>query len=292
MFPIRDHNPSNRTPFVTWALIAVNVIVFLGYFPQYSGNQAQLMSFYNDWALIPAAVDDNTQSLLTHMFLHGGWMHLILNMLFLYVFGDNVEDLLGHVGFLIFYLAAGVAAALAQMASEPASTIPMVGASGAIAGVMGGYLLMFPRARVDILVFLVIFIRIFTLPAWIMLGLWFALQLINGATAVQTTGGGVAYWAHAGGFAAGVLFLLPIWLRRGGPGYWTQTHGAPPNEETQAVRLGERRRDPFEDGPIRSGGYERAAPRHLGNLSQSRVPRSGRAPASKPPPEPRGPWGG
>ena len=228
------------------------------------------------------------------MFLHGGWMHLILNMLFLYVFGDNLEDLLGHVGYLVFYIASGVAAGLAQMASDPGSTVPMVGASGAIAGVMGGYLLMFPKARVDILVFLVIFIRIFTLPAWIMLGLWFALQLVNGMAAAQTTGGGVAYWAHAGGFAAGLLFLLPIWLRRGGPDYWTRTHGAPPHEETRATMRGSAARDPFEDGPIRSRGYERAVPRPISQagLSQSRIPRAGRTPAEKPPPTRRGPWGG
>lgn len=298
MFPIRDHNPSNTTPFVTWALIAINVVVFLGYFPQLSGNDAQLHAFYTEWALIPAEIGGADPSLLTYMFLHGGWMHLILNMLFLFVFGDNIEDLLGHVGFLVFYLATGVAAGYAQMASDPASIIPMVGASGAIAGVMGGYLLMFPRARVDILIFLVIFIRVFTLPAWIVLGFWFALQLVNGAATVGATGGGVAYWAHAGGFVAGLVLLLPIWLRRGGRAYWAQSHGAPPHAETQS-HLGQGRasRDRFESGPIQSRtarGYERAAhqvPGH-GRLSDSRIPRAGRAPAQKEPPKPRGPWGG
>lgn len=294
MFPIRDHNPSDKTPFVTWSLIAANVIIFLMYFPQLSGNESQLIAFYDEWALIPAEVDGANRSLLSHMFLHGGWMHLILNMLFLYIFGDNIEDLLGHVGFLVFYLASGVAAAFAQMASDPGSSVPMVGASGAIAGVMGGYLLMFPRARVDILVILVVIFRIFTLPAWIMLGLWFGLQLINGAATFASTGGGVAYWAHAGGFAAGLLFLLPIWLRRGGPDYWAQTHGAPPHEETRPTFRGSAARDPFEGGPIRSSGYERAAHQnsvHTG-LTASRIPRSGRGQPESPPPAPKGPWGG
>ncbi len=293
MFPIRDHNPSNRTPFVTWALIAINVVVFLTYFPQASGNPAALLAFYSEWALIPAEIDQSARGLFTHMFLHGGWMHLILNMLFLYVFGDNLEELLGHVGFLIFYLASGVAAGFAQMASDPGSTIPMVGASGAIAGVMGGYLLMFPRARIDILVFLLIFIRIFTLPAWIMLGLWFGLQLINGAASAAATGGGVAYWAHAGGFAAGLLFLIPVWLRRGGPDYWAQTHGVPPHEETRPTFGGRGSRDPVETSPLRSSGHERATRQAVSQagLSQSRVPRAGRAVPSKPP-VPRGPWGG
>lgn len=290
MFPIRDHNPSSSTPFVTWALIAINVLVFLSYFPQLSGNDFALLAFYDEWALVPAEVTGTNQALLTHMFLHGGWMHLIFNMLFLYIFGDNVEDLLGHVGFLVFYLAAGVAAGFAQMVSDPSSTIPMVGASGAIAGVMGGYLLMFPRARVDILVILVIFIRIFTLPAWIMLGLWFALQVVNGAASAAVTGGGVAYWAHAGGFAAGLVFLLPIWLRRGGPSYWAATHGAPPHEETQSTLRGTSARDPFESGPIRSRGYERAS--HAPSVSPTRIPRAGRVPVDKPAPTRRGPWGG
>lgn len=223
MFPIRDHNPSERTPFVTWALIAINIVVFLAYYPSLSGNQAHLLAFYGNWALVAQDVVGGAEwhTLLSHMFLHGGWMHLIGNMLFLWIFGDNVEDLLGHVGFLAFYILAGLAAAIAQIVAAPGSTIPMVGASGAIAGVMGGYLLMFPRARIDILVILIIFIKIFTIPAWLMLGLWFGLQLFNGL-AMDVMGSGVAYWAHAGGFLAGGIILLPIWLRRGGVQYWAK----------------------------------------------------------------------
>ncbi|MBF9036540.1 rhomboid family intramembrane serine protease [Rhodobacterales bacterium HKCCE2091] len=228
MFPIRDHNPSNRTPFVTWALIAANCVIFLLYYPELSAQPARLMGFYDAWALVPAEISRGIDghTLLTSMFLHGGWMHLAGNMLFLWIFGDNVEDLLGHLGFLVFYLASGVAASLGQWLADPGSTVPVVGASGAIAGVMGGYLLMFPKARVDILVILVVIFRVFTVPAWAMLGFWFAVQLVSGASA-DLTGGGVAYWAHTAGFVAGAAFLLPAWLRRGGPAWWNRTHGHP-----------------------------------------------------------------
>lgn len=135
---------------------------------------------------------------------------------------------MGHVGFLLFYLAGGLGAALIQIAADPDSTIPMVGASGAIAAVLGGYLLLFPKARVDVLLFFIIIIRIIPVPAWLMLGLWFGLQLVGGYSANSQTGG-VAYWAHAGGFVAGFLLIVPLWLRRGGPTFWTRTDGHPPH---------------------------------------------------------------
>ncbi len=140
MFPIRDHNPSNRKPVITIGLILVNVIVFLGYYPELSAGPTGLARFFDSWALVPAEVlkGGDLHSLITSMFLHGGWMHLIGNLLFLWIFGDNLEDQLGHVGFLAFYLVAGVAAGFGQILSNPASQVPMVGASGAIAGVMGG----------------------------------------------------------------------------------------------------------------------------------------------------------
>ena len=143
MFPIRDHNPSNRKPVITIGLILVNVAVFLGYYPELSSTPAGLARLFDSWALVPAEVlkGGDPHSLITSMFLHGGWMHLIGNMLFLWIFGDNLEDQLGHVGFLAFYLVAGLAAGFGQILSNPASQVPMVGASGAIAGVMGGYLL-------------------------------------------------------------------------------------------------------------------------------------------------------
>ena len=231
MFPIRDHNPSGRTPYVVYALIAINVAVFLLQLP-YSGNDRALAGFWGNFALYPAAVtrDGDYTGILTSMFLHAGWMHIGGNMLFLWIFGDNLEDQMGHVGFLIFYLACGILAALAHIYSAPGSTVPTVGASGAIAGVMGGYLLLFPRARVDVVVIIVIFFRVFTLPAWVMLGIWFALQVFGGFS-TPAQGGGVAFWAHAGGFIAGIVLTLPVWLRRGGAGFWNRTHGQPPHPE-------------------------------------------------------------
>lgn len=232
MFPIRDHNPSGRRPYVTYLLIAVNVAVYLSY--GLTLAEPQLSYFFYDWGLVPRFVSEGValHGIVTHLFLHGGIMHLLGNMLFLFIFGDNLEDELGHLGFALFYLAAGLAAALMQYLSAPLSEIPMVGASGAIAGVMGGYLLLFPKARIDVLLIIVIFFRIFVIPAWIVLGVWFALQLFNGAI-TPTDGGGVAYWAHAGGFAAGVLMTVPAWLRRGGRAFWDRTQGHPPHPEAQ-----------------------------------------------------------
>ena len=150
------------------------------------------------------------------MFLHGGLLHLAGNMLFLWIFGDNMEDEMGHVGYLLFYLASGIGAGMAHVLAAPYSAVPTVGASGAIAGVMGGYLLLFPKARVDILFIFIVFFRIFTIPAWIMLALWFGLQIFGGAGA-NPDEGGVAYWAHAGGFVVGALLTLPVFFRKGGP---------------------------------------------------------------------------
>jgi len=233
MFPIRDHNPSEKTPYVTYALIAANILIFISYWPLFSDERA-LMSFFNEWALIPAAVADGRDSwgLITSMFLHGGLLHLGGNMLFLWVFGDNLEEDLGHVGYLVFYLVAGVAAGLAHVIAAPASIVPTVGASGAIAGVMGGYLLMYPKARVDVLFIFIVFFRVFPIPAWIVLGVWFGLQIFNGAGSVAD-GAGVAYWAHAGGFVVGFLLILPAWLRRGGPAFWRRTNGHPDHPEAE-----------------------------------------------------------
>ncbi|MEO1638903.1 MAG: rhomboid family intramembrane serine protease [Pseudomonadota bacterium] len=231
MFPIRDHNPSERTPYVTLCLIALNVAIFLWGLVANTTDLA-LSRFYFDWALIPALISQGEQyhTFLTSTFLHGGFMHLAGNMLFLWIFGDNLEDEMGHIPFLLFYLACGVGAGFAQYVTDPSSAIPTVGASGAIAGVMGGYLLLFPKARVDIFIFLIIIFRILPIPAWLMLGLWFALQLFNGVS-VDTSGGGVAYWAHAGGFVIGLVLTIPLWLRLGGTLFWRQTHGHPPHPE-------------------------------------------------------------
>lgn len=232
MFPIRDHNPSSRRPYVVYALIAINAAIFALQLP-YMGNDRALAEFWANHALYPALVTEygDYTGILTSMFLHAGWLHISGNMLFLWIFGDNLEDQMGHVGFLIFYLAAGVAAALAHILAAPHSVVPTVGASGAIAGVMGGYLLMFPKARVDVVVIIVIIFKIFTLPAWVMLGVWFALQVFGGFTA-SVEGGGIAFWAHAGGFVAGIALALPLWLGRGGAGFWQETHGKPPHPDT------------------------------------------------------------
>ncbi|RMD93819.1 MAG: rhomboid family intramembrane serine protease [Alphaproteobacteria bacterium] len=237
MFPIRDHNPSETFPLVTVMLIAVNVAVFLSTMGVIYGPPVVQQRFFLDWALIPARLEmgDGGYTLITSMFLHGGLLHLAGNMLFLWIFGDNLEDQMGHLGFLIFYLACGVAAGLTHVIFAPGSTVPTVGASGAIAGVMGGYLLLFPRARVDVVLIFFIFVQIVAVPAWFMLGLWFVLQLINGSVADPNLGG-VAYWAHAGGFLAGVVLTLPVWLLRGGARFWRVSHGHPMHPEMPVGR--------------------------------------------------------
>lgn len=236
MLPIRDHNPSRRIPYVTYGLIAINIAVFIWQFSMPGGERAanQFLVNYAFWPQNPVTGQSMT-GFYTHMFLHGGFMHLAGNMLFLWIYGDNMEDELGHVPFAVFYYVSGLAAAYLQYLPAPNSQIPMVGASGAIAGIMGGYLLMFPKARIDIFVFLIIFIRIIPVPAFIVLGLWMALQVLNGLGS-DVNGGGTAYWAHVGGFIAGFILTIPLWLKRGGPGFWDRTDGHPPHPETQYSR--------------------------------------------------------
>ena len=233
MFPFRDHNPSRRTPIVTYVLLAANILVFLAYVSLFSEQRA-LGSFFGTYGMVPARLTagDGLETLFTSMFLHGGFMHIAGNMLFLYIFGDNLEDEMGPVAFLGFYLFGGLAAGLAQYAVDPFSQIPVVGASGAIAAVMGGYLLMFPKAGVDVLLIIVVFFKVFTIPAWTMLAVWFGLQLVNGVTN-WGVGAGVAYWAHAGGFIVGFVLVVPLWLKRGGTAFWARTHGHPDKPEAQ-----------------------------------------------------------
>jgi membrane associated rhomboid family serine protease len=210
MFPLGDDNTARRTlPVVTYALIAVNVAVF---FVELNGGE----EFLRQWAFVPRRFTANpsaeVQTIFTAMFMHGGWLHLFGNMLYLWIFGDNVEDEFGHVKFLLFYLLCGIAATLAQYYFVPNSSLPNVGASGAIAGVLGAYILMFPSARVNVLVYY----RVVALPAVVVLGFWIVLQLFSGVGAIAVTDasadtGGVAYMAHVGGFAAG--FVLTLLLR-------------------------------------------------------------------------------
>ena len=200
-FPYKDDNPRVLFPYVTYTLIAANIIIFIG---------LNILSFqktiYNPiiiFGFIPNSF--NLLTIFSSMFIHGGISHIFGNMLFLYIFGDNVESILGHTKFFIFYLICGFGAALTQYAVNPHSTIPMVGASGAIAGILGAYMIRFPKAKVHVLAVIIIFITTFVIPAQIVLGLWFLIQLSNGLSSlgIDTTGG-VAWFAHIGGFIAGV----------------------------------------------------------------------------------------
>jgi membrane associated rhomboid family serine protease len=207
MFPVGDDNTQRRTtPVVTFALIGLNILVFLA---ELSGGD----QFITEWAFIPERFSEhpaaNITTVFSAMFMHGGWLHLFGNMLFLWIFGDNVEDRLGHLKFLVFYLLAGIAATLSQYAIAPESGVPNVGASGAIAGVLGAYILMFPQARVNVLLGR----QIVAMPAFAVLGMWIVLQLVSGVGTIAYTdesAGGIAYMAHIGGFGAGLLmaFLL------------------------------------------------------------------------------------
>lgn len=207
MFPVGDDNTQRRTfPVVTFVLIGLNVLFFL---VELSGGD----QFITDWAFIPArfsqSPETNAVTIFSAMFMHGGWLHLFGNMLFLWIFGDNVEDRFGHLKFLIFYLLAGTAATFAQFAVSPGSGVPNVGASGAIAGVLGAYILMFPQSRVNVLVGR----QIVAMPAFVVLGLWIALQLVSGVGTIGYTDesadvGGIAYMAHIGGFVAGLLMTF------------------------------------------------------------------------------------
>jgi membrane associated rhomboid family serine protease len=207
MFPVSDDNTQRRTlPVVTYALIALNVLIFL---LQLSGGDP----FIKEWAFIPARFSaepaTDAVTILTAMFMHGSWLHLFGNMLFLWIFGDNVEDRFGRLPFLIFYLLVGIAATFAQFAIAPNSNVPNVGASGAIAGVLGAYILMFPQSRVNVLLGR----QMVAMPAVIVLGLWIALQLFSGVGTIAYTDetadvGGVAYMAHIGGFVTGLLLTF------------------------------------------------------------------------------------
>jgi membrane associated rhomboid family serine protease len=204
VFPLRDVIPSRTTPVVTFSLIALNTLAFL---VQLSLGE-RVNEFVFTWGLVPAYFSWLT--LASSMFLHGGFLHFAGNMLYLWIFGDNVEDRMGHGRFLAFYLLCGAAAALAQTYTNPGSLVPMVGASGAIAGVMGAYFVLYPHSRIVTLVPIFFFIQIFEIPAIFFLGIWFLMQFVNGlgSIAVTADGGGVAFWAHVGGFVAGFIGVL------------------------------------------------------------------------------------
>src|SRR4051794_97424 len=232
MLPLRDNIPTSRTAYVTYALIAANVIVY--FFWQRGGltlgdpDNAHYICQLQDYAAIPKELthpggdqvpiatgcSPNDVSpfvtAFTAMFMHGGLLHLGGNMLFLWIFGNNVEDAMGPVKYLVFYLLGGVAALLLQVVFDPNSTVPTLGASGAIAGVLGGYILLFPRARVITVIFIVFFFTILELPALLVLGVWFLEQALFAANSIGTPGGGVAYFAHVGGFVFGLLAVKAL----------------------------------------------------------------------------------
>jgi membrane associated rhomboid family serine protease len=213
--PLYDDNPTVRPPVVTYFLIGLCIGAFLW---QLGHNEREILFTYG---MIPAELFGLWRppqpyqalpawaKLCTSMFLHGGWFHLMGNLLYLWIFGNNIEDVLGRGRYLFFYFCCGTAAALAQALSNPASHVPMVGASGAIAGVLGAYLLLYPSANVHCFVWIVIFFRIVNVPAWTMLGLWFALQLVSGLS-VASGRPGVAFWAHVGGFVTGLVLVIAL----------------------------------------------------------------------------------
>ncbi|MDI6779542.1 MAG: rhomboid family intramembrane serine protease [Bacteroidota bacterium] len=222
MIPLRDTNPHRTTPFINYIIIGGNVIIFLFQFLLSKHYEQIIYTF----GIVPVRLMTDVQTfnfdtmtflpLFTSMFMHGGWLHLIGNMLFLYVFGDNIEDRLGHLRYLLFYLLAGLGAAFTQIFINPVSQIPMVGASGAIAGVLGAYILLFPTARILTLIPIFFFIQLVELPAYLFLGVWFIMQLVSGmlSLGIGADAGGVAWWAHIGGFATGAVLLVFLKRRR------------------------------------------------------------------------------
>jgi membrane associated rhomboid family serine protease len=208
MFPISDVIPSRTRPVVTIGLIAVNALIFL-YQLQLDDVTVQRLVFR--FGVIPARFSYG--DVVTSMFLHADFLHFLGNMVFLWIFGDNVEDRLGHVKYVLFYLGSGAIAAIAQVFADPSSFAPMIGASGAIAGVMGAYFVIYPHSRVLTAVFLVLFLDIIEIPAIFFLGIWFLLQLLSGAMTFGTQEGGVAFWAHAAGFLAGIAAGVSVRMR-------------------------------------------------------------------------------
>ncbi|PYV55574.1 MAG: rhomboid family intramembrane serine protease [Acidobacteria bacterium] len=237
MIPIRDDQPRFSTPYLNYFIIGLNVIAFLFELSIGSNNPRALNAFIDEFGVVPSyfthALEGNAHaslaagllSILTSMFLHGSWLHIIGNMWALYIFGDNIEDRLGHGTYLAFYLICGFAASFTHILLNLGSNVPSVGASGAIAGVMGAYFVLYPRSRVLTIVPLIVFFTFWWLPAWIVLGYWFIVQFFSGAaTSIAYTNqstGGVAFWAHVGGFVAGILLIKIFPQRKGRNRYGT-----------------------------------------------------------------------
>jgi membrane associated rhomboid family serine protease len=218
MIPLRDVIPSRTTPYITITIIVLNA---LAWFFELSLSRDVLPVFLRVYGVVPA--DFSTPTLISSMFLHGSWSHVIGNMWYLWIFGDNVEDRLGHGRFIVFYLLCGIVAALGQVAIDPQSTLPTIGASGAIAGVMGAYFVLYPHSRVLTAVVLIFFFEILELPAIVLLGFWFLMQLFSaGAIAVTTNtqGGGVAFMAHVAGFLTGMAGVFAFRKRQQPDAWW------------------------------------------------------------------------
>ncbi|MEO5883973.1 MAG: rhomboid family intramembrane serine protease [Candidatus Limnocylindrales bacterium] len=222
MIPLRDANPTRRTPVVTLVLILACFVVFAIELGLLARGEAVLDDFVRAWGVIPVELTDGwnaasvtsleTLTLFSSQFLHGGWLHILGNLLYLWIFGNNIEDRLGRLGFLLFYLAGGAIAGLTQVVIDPSSDVPLIGASGAIAAVLGAYLVLYPRARITSLVFLGFFYQLIDVPAIIVLAFWFVLQLIDGLASlgVEGVGEGIAFFAHIGGFVFGVVVAIAI----------------------------------------------------------------------------------
>ena len=231
MIPLRDRNPTRRTPIVTLALIVACFVVFVVELSiTASGGDAALGRFFREWGAVPADISSALEAgdffgsamlgAVTSMFLHGGWAHILGNMLFLWIFGNNVEDRLGPIPFLLFYVVGGLAAAFAQVVIDPQSTVPLVGASGAIAAALGAYIVLYPGAKIVSLIFLGFIVQVLEVPALIVLGYWFLIQLVSGFASfgAETAQGGVAFFAHIGGFVLGVVVGLVLRLFGTGTG--------------------------------------------------------------------------
>jgi membrane associated rhomboid family serine protease len=227
MIPLRDANPTRGTALVTVAIVVACGVAYGWELGLLSRGDAAFEGAIRDWGVVPGRLTAawsraeflsvESATLLSSQFLHGGWLHLLGNLLYLWIFGNNVEDRVGRLGFLLFYLTGGVLAGLAQVAIDPTSPVPTIGASGSIAATLGAYFVFFPRARVTSLIFLGFFLQLVKVPAAIVLGLWFLLQLVDGIGSLgPTPGGGVAFFAHIGGFVFGALIAWLIGLRRVG----------------------------------------------------------------------------
>ena len=282
MLPIKDNNPTHITPYVTYGLIAANVLVFLVVLALPEEVQGrtkfalgaipavvfQIKEIYADHAILPASVD--FLSVITSQFLHGGWWHLIGNMLFLWIFGNNIEDAMGHCRFLVFYLLCGVSAALINAGIEPASEVPTIGASGAISGVLSAYLLLYPRAKVMVFAFYMLI----PLPAFIVLGIWIFMQVAN-----LGGGGNIAWWAHIGGFAIGMPLVL-LFKRRHvklfGTGHLSQTAHPDGIARSAAVHAEPEPEGPQPWGPEIKGPWVKEKPPTAPSRRRSIIPNVGR----------------